>query len=361
MSRAANYWDTLRSEELKRLTEFGLHTLAKQKFGDGIFYVVRRGSTVEDPRLKIKLGTIKLDNPLIVGAGWDKTGRSVDGLHALGFAGVEVGSVQLNPQPGNPKPRLWYKEGAALNWFGFNSEGADAVVASLKRQKRRATVGISIGKNKWIGDDEAPEAYAETAKKLHQYADYFVVNVSSPNTPGLRELLNPKPLADIVKAVNNVLDAKGKKPLYVKTTIDLSVKDLDKVLQVCIDNKLAGIIDSNTTLDKELKARYGWEDKPGGLSGDVAEFRDRVNQRMKHITRTTAGTGLHRIGVGGINDAASAIERLESGAEAIQLVTAIRQYGGKLARNINTGLVAHLDSIGAKSITDIVGSKAARK
>lgn len=354
-------WETLESERLKHAAEFSLHALARYGFGQKLMEWAQGGERIFDERLETEVGGMMLENPVLVGAGWDKKGWAVDGLYALGFAGTEVGTVVVHPQDGNPQPRMWYRAGAGLNQLGFNSPGMEKVAYFLEGQKQRpgglhqGRVGISLGKNKLTPDEHAPWAHAAIAERLYDYADYFVLGVSSPNTPGLRGLLQPKPLTEIVQAVQEVLRAKEDKPLFVKTTIDLSQEDLDSVIAVCLDNNVTGIIDSNTTVDDNLKALYGWRGQAGGLSGDVPQFRQVATARMRYITRTTRGTGLQRIGVGGINDAQTAIERLEAGAQVVQVVTGIRQRRGHIAHEINQGILDHLTEHGAQSVQDIVG------
>jgi dihydroorotate dehydrogenase len=284
----------------------------------------------------------------------------VDGLYALGFAGTEVGTVLVHPQPGNPKPRMWTDKThhVSLNRLGFNSPGMQAVAENLMAQRRPGITGVSLGKNKVTLPESAPQEHADVADCLFDLVDFFVINVASPNTPGLRDLLNPKPLSEIIEAVQNVLKRRGHKPLFVKTTIDLSLENLDLVLKTCIDHKVDGVVDTNTTVDDQLKAKYGWGGQPGGFSGDDPEFRRRANDRMKHITQQTRGTGLRRIGVGGIHDAASAIERLEAGAEALEVITAMRQHWGYVAGPINRGILAELDRRGMKHVSELVGTAA---
>ena len=353
-------WETVESEHAKHAAEIGLHALARYGLGQKLLEWAQGGERIEDDRLQAEVGGLILENPLLVGAGWDKRGRAVDGLYALGFAGTEVGTVTVHPQPGNPQPRMWYKAGAGLNQLGFNSVGMEKVALYLDGQKQRpgglheGVVGINIGKNKLTPDAHAPWAHAAVADRLHEYADYFVLGVSSPNTPGLRGLLKSGPLTEIVLAVQSVLHEKGDKPLFVKTTVDLSLADLDSVIAVCLDNNVTGIIDSNTTVDDDLKALYGWQGRSGGLSGDVPRYRQLATERMRHITRSTRGTGLQRIGVGGINDADSAIERLEAGAQALQVVTGIRQRKAKIAHDINAGILDHLVRTGSQSVQDLI-------
>lgn len=351
--RLVKTWEILEGERLKQAAELALHSLSRIEMGQRLFDLARGGERIEDNRLNVVVGGLELENPVLVGAGWDKKGWAVDGLYSLGFAGTEVGSVLAHPQKGNPRPRLWYKDGAGLNRLGFNSPGMEAVADYLDNQLCPGITGISIGKNKLTPDSQAPPAHAAVAERLHAYADYFVINVASPNTPGLRNLLQPKPLTDIVQAVQQVLKDKGDKPLFIKTTVDLAIEDLDAVLQLCIDNGVTGIIDSNTTVDNELKALYGWQGEAGGISGNVSAFRLKANERMRHITKQTRGTGLQRIGVGAINDASSAIERIESGAQAIQVVTGIRQRKGRIARDINLGLLDYMEKNGLSSLQEI--------
>lgn len=352
--------EILEGESLKSIAEFGLHSMALSTLGQRVLEVVSGGERVEDERLNTEVAGLQFENPLMVGAGWDKTGRSVDGLYALGFAGTEVGSVLVYPQKGNPKPRLWTDDShsVGLNRMGFNSSGMEAVAANLSQQHRPGIVGISIGKNKLTPDEHVPWAHAAVAEKLYDLADYFVINVASPNTPGLRNLLSREPLTNIVRAVQEVLSQKGQKPLFVKTTVDLALSDLDEVLAVCVDEGVAGIIDTNTTIDENIKKRYGWQGQMGGVSGNDTDYRSQATARMKHITRHTGGTGLQRIGVGGINDAETALERIRAGAQAVQLVTGIRQRKGRVARDINIGLLEKMDQDGIASIKEYIALEA---
>lgn len=352
-----NFHDTLetvKGEHFKTAVEFGLHHLARQELvGEYAFKLLRGGDRVEDPRLAMEVAGLKFENPLMIGAGWDKRGWAVDGLYKLGFAGTEVGSVLVHPQRGNEQPRLWYMNGAGFNRLGFNSKGEDAVAKYMDTQTLPGRVGISLGKNKLTPDDQAPWAHAAVAEHLYDYADYFVINVSSPNTPGLRALLDPEPLENIVRAVRDVLFGRGEKPLFIKTTVDLITEDLDEVLGIC-EEESVGIIDTNTTIDQSIKQQYGW-DGIGGVSGDNPIFRQRATERMKYITRMTRDKAIPRIGVGGINDVDTALERIEAGAQVVQIVTGMRHRGLRIARNINLGLLERIDKDGAKSLQDYVG------
>ena len=180
-----------------------------------------------DEGLRVVLGGIELDNPVLVGAGWDKAGRAVKALYTLGFSGVEVGTVVEKPQEGNTRPRQFMlAPGVTLNRLGFNSPGMEAVARNLARYKGSGIpTGISLGKNREVPAEDAPRAHAAVAARLYYFAAFFSINVSWPNTPGLRALQDRQPLTDIVQAVNQTMDSKGgRKPLFVKIAPELSPK-----------------------------------------------------------------------------------------------------------------------------------------
>lgn len=343
-------FETFEGEYLKAAAEFALHSGAKFRYNEAAFRLIRGGERIEDPRLNTTVAGLVFENPLMVGAGWDKKGWDVDGLYKLGFAGTEVGSVLVHPQKGNARPRLWYQQGAGYNRLGFNSKGQEAVAEYLEHQRRPGIVGISLGKNKLSPDEQAPWAHAAVAERLHKFANYFVINVASPNTPGLRGLLKKDKLTDIVLTVKEVV---GTKPLFIKTTVDLAIEDLDDVLDICLANDV-GIIDTNTTIDEEIKRQYGWSGI-GGVSGANEAFRQKATERMKYITRATRGSGLSRIGVGGINSVESALERIKAGAQVVQVVTSIREHKGRIAHDINQRLLEQMEHDGVHNIEEYVG------
>jgi dihydroorotate dehydrogenase len=314
------------------------------------------GKRFYDERLNVVVGGVEFDNPLLVGAGWDKQGRAVKALHTLGFGGVEVGSVLAYPQEGNPKPRQWMlTPGVAMNRLGFNSPGAAIVARNLiKYRESGVPIGVSVGKNKDVSN--AAFAHAVVVEELYDLASYFAINVSSPNTPGLRQLQDKEPLIDIVQAVNGIMDLRGRrKPLFVKIAPDLSDEAVDVVIQVVLDNGLTGIIATNTTNRGDLKEKYGRSaDEMGGISGDDEEFRRMATQKVAHI-RKVAGDSLEIIGVGGIKDTETAVEKIRAGARLIQVVTAIRGVGTSLPGRINRGLVEYMERKGIKNINELVG------
>ncbi len=317
-------------------------------------------SRFQDNRLRTKLGNLELENPLIVGAGWDKAGRAVLGLWHLGFASVEVGSVTEYGQGGNTKPRLYMvSSGVAINWLGFNSPGMDIVAKNLDKYKDTSIpIGISLGLNKDVEHKDAPKSYGIVTKRMYEYAGYFAINVSSPNTPGLRELQGKEHTIQIIESVNAAMDeCGGRKPLFIKIAPELTFEAIDDLLQVAIDHKLIGIIASNTTTSPELKGKYGskWKNSQGGLSGDDEDYRKMTTNIISHIYKQS-GEKLDIIGVGAINSPESAIEKIKAGAKALQLVTAIRGEGTSVAGKINRGIVDFMEREGISSLRDLVGS-----
>lgn len=315
----------------------------------------------KDKRLTVVLEGIEFENPVMVGAGWDKEARCVKGLYALGFSGVEVGSVLSYAQEGNPKPRQFMlSEGVALNRLGFNTPkgGLEEVRRNLEKYRGcNIPVGVSIGKNKEVSAKDAPREYARVANSLYSNASYFAINVSSPNTPGLKFLQDKKPLTDIVGAINNAMDELGKrKPLFIKISPDLSDFALDEVIGVVLDNGAAGIIASNTTAAGQIKAKYGktWESQEGGLSGDDEDYRRIVDGQISRIYRQTQGK-MGIIGSGGVKDADTALRKIRAGANVVQVVTAIRSEGPYVAGRINRGIVDWMERLGVKDIGSIRG------
>ena len=319
------------------------------------------GARVRDKRLGVSVAGVPFENPLIVGAGWDKTGKALRALYSLGFAGVEVGSVVERPQRGNPRPRQFMvTPDVCLNSLGLNSPGMDAVLENLRWYGRLdMPVGVNLGINSDTSHEDAPRAYAAVARKFRAAAAYFAINVSSPNTPGLRKLQDGGRLREIIRAVTeSLVDSSGAgKPLFVKISPDLSLEAIDDLLRVVIDSGASGVIATNTSNNQGLKAKYGvkWEGLPGGISGNDPEYRSLSTSIISHIYRT-AGGELEIIGVGGVSDAASALEKLCAGAKALQVVTGLRGEGLSVANSINKGLLRFMDKNGISDVSEITGS-----
>ena len=232
----------------------------------------------------------------------------------------------------------------------------EAVSGNLEKYRKSGIpLGLCIGKNEDIPNEDAPRVHAIVAEWFYGLASYFAINVSSPNTPGLRDLQDKKPLTDIVQAVNGVMDAKGaRKPLFVKIAPELTETAVDDVIEVVIDNGLTGIIAVNTTNSDEVKKDFGKEGEDGGISGDNPKYREMATRKISHIRKVTGGN-INIIGVGGIKDADTALEKIMSGADLIQVVTAIRGEGPAVAGKITRGIVEFMEREGVESVTDLVG------
>jgi dihydroorotate dehydrogenase len=245
-----------------------------------------------------------------------------------------------------------------LNRLGFNSPGAEKVDKNLEKYLgSKIPIGISIGKNKDIPDKAAPEMHALVVKKLYRHASYFVINVSSPNTQGLRRLQDKEPLTAIVRAVNLAMDEMGgRKDLYVKIAPDLTDGAVSDVITVVLDNGLTGIIAANTSINSALKARYGekWRNEQGGLSGDDPDFRRMSTEKIEFIYKETKGK-IEIMGSGGVKDAQTALEKIKAGAKIVQVCTAIRGEGITVAGKINRGIVSYMEKEGIKNINEIIG------
>lgn len=343
-----------------------LHSMEGSRCGSEITKVFSGNSPrYANEKLRVSIGNVEFENPLIVGAGWDKAGRAVRGLWQMGFAGVEVGSVLARSQPGNPKPRQFIlAPGVALNWLGFNSHGMDVVEVNLERYKDDGIpIGLSVGENKDLAEVDSPEphaeAYAIVVKKLYRLASWVAINVSSPNTPKLRRLQGKEWLVYIVKEVINVMEQMGgRKLMFVKVAPDLTREQLDGVIEVVLDYKL-GIEATNTTNNSDIKAKYGecWRNEQGGLSGDDPDFRRMSTETIAYIYHASCGR-IPIFGIGGVKDTGTALEKIMAGGRALQLVTALRGEGPCVAGNINGGLVNFMDKEGVKSIQEFVGVNA---
>ncbi len=352
----------LPSEETQTVAKSSLRLFEKTGgMGRSVFQLIN-GAPVQDPRLQVTVAGIPFANPVTVGAGWDKAADLVRALCWMGFSGVEVGTVTENPQPGNPKPRQFViGRGVVLNWLGFNGPGMEAVAHNLERyQSDPVVIGLNVGKNKEVTPEDAPEKHAVVVRRLAHYAKYVTINLSSPNTPGLRNLLAREHLEGIVRAVQNALKDvnQADKPLFVKISPDMALADLDDVLDVCTSLKVSGVTASNTTVRQDLKAKYGerWRNQQGGLSGNDDDYRLMVNEQIRHI-RKHAGDSLIIMGVGGVDSAQTALDKMMAGASLVQVVAGIRGRGPGIANIINAGLVEWMDKNGVKSLSEIIGQE----
>ncbi|MFB6281420.1 MAG: quinone-dependent dihydroorotate dehydrogenase [Haloferacaceae archaeon] len=312
--------------------------------------LVRRRCRVDDPRLAVEAFGRSFANPVGVAAGFDKNARVPGVLTALGFGHVEVGGVTAEPQAGNPRPRLFRlpEDRALINRMGFNNDGADAIGARLDRADLPPDpIGVNLGKSKATPLAEAPDDYRYTYERVADAADYVVVNVSSPNTPGLRSLQNRDALERIVGELRDA----GADPLLVKLSPDLSEPAIEEALAVVADRGLEGVVAVNTTTDRPEGLRNPNRAERGGLSG--APLEDRATRTVRFVAERV---DVPVIGVGGVADAAGAYRKIRAGASLVQLYTALVYEGPGLARRINEGLLALLDRDGFDSVEAAVGA-----
>jgi dihydroorotate dehydrogenase len=306
-----------------------------------------------DQRLGTRVAGLDFPGPLGVAPGYDKNGEAPDALLALGFGFAEVGTVTPRPQAGNPRPRLFrlVEDRAVINRMGFNNDGADAMLARLAARAGRAgVVGVNIGANKDSADRLGD--YAALAAVFARVASYLTVNVSSPNTPGLRALQDAGALAALL---DGVLEARGGDgpPVFLKVAPDLEPRDIDAICQIALDRRLGALIVANTTVSRPpLRSRH--KDEAGGLSG--APLRDLALQRLRDFRRASGGA-IPLIGVGGIASAEDAWQRIRAGASLVQLYSAMVYAGPGLARRINRGLIKLMDRDGYSGVAEAVGSE----
>ena len=320
---------------------------------------------VVDKRLHQKICGIDFCNPVGLAAGFDKNGNAANIWKDFGFGFAEIGTVTKFAQSGNPKPRLFRlaKEQAALNRMGFNNNGAENLVKNflkqnvdLKKHRKNNCLGINFGKSKITSLSKATEDYLTSLKLLIPYCDYAVINVSSPNTEGLRKLQDPILLKELLREVKNLDNCP---PLFVKIAPDLSYKDIEDICQLIIDENIDGIIATNTSLD-----RLGFEQRKikqtglllseenGGLSGKPLQRK--ANQIISHIHNIDNNINL--IGVGGIDSPKSAWERICSGASLVQIYTGWIYKGPQLVPNILNGIIKQINIHQLSNVKEAIGS-----
>ena len=303
-------------------------------------YIVSFFLSLEDPKLEKQLFGLNFKNPVGVAAGLDKNAAHIREFSTFGFGFVEVGTITPEPQIGNPKKRLFRleKDNAIINRMGFNNEGLEKILIRLKNDYD-VIIGGNIGKNKSTPNAEAKLDYLKCFKKLYDYVDYFVINISSPNTPGLRELQTPNFLRDLFKDVN-IERAKRKKykPILIKISPDLEKNKIDELLQIIKHCKIDGIVATNTTVNfPKLVSKS--KNESGGLSG--APLQKKSNQIISYISKKTDGK-LPIIGVGGILSAKDAINKLRCGAHLVQLYTGIIYEGPVIAKKIKKQILKEI-------------------
>ena len=312
-----------------------------------------------DPRLAQTVAGLAFANPIGMAAGFDKNAEVPDALLRLGFGFTEIGTVTPLAQSGNPKPRIFrlVEDEAVINRLGFNNEGHDAAFARLQQRRSPGIVGVNIGANKETADRIGD--YVAGIRRFYGVASYFTVNISSPNTPGLRDLQGRANLAELLKAVVSARDAEAEKSgkrlaVFLKIAPDLSEEGMDDIAAEVLDNGLDGLIVSNTTLSRDGLTDRGKAGEAGGLSGKpLFEKSTAVLARMRH----RVGAQLPIIGVGGVSSAETALEKIRAGADLVQLYSAMVYEGPGLAGTIVRGLSGLLDREQAGSIRDLRDSR----
>ncbi|MFC7307676.1 quinone-dependent dihydroorotate dehydrogenase [Streptomyces monticola] len=311
---------------------------------------------------------LRMHGPFGLAAGFDKNAVAVDGMTMLGFDHIEIGTVTGEPQPGNPKKRLFrlVQDRALINRMGFNNEGSAAVAERLAARKAvfRTTVGVNIGKTKVVPEEEATADYVKSAERLARYADYLVVNVSSPNTPGLRNLQATESLRPLLTAVREAADRSvdGRRvPLLVKIAPDLADEDIDAVADLAVELGLDGIIATNTTIAREglgLQSDPALVQETGGLSG--APLKERSLEVLRRLY-ARVGDDITLVGVGGIENAEDAWQRILAGATLVQGYSAFIYEGPFWMRAMHKGLAARLNNSPYATLAEAVGADVRKK
>ena len=309
----------------------------------GIKQLISATFQLEDTRLRRQVFGLDFSNPIGLAAGFDKNGRHFEAMSQLGFGFVEVGTVTPKPQAGNPQPRLFRlpADEGLINRMGSNNDGLEALVEQVKNRKQQGLiVGGNIGKNKVTPNEEAWSDYQKCFEALFPYVDYFVVNVSSPNTPNLRALQEKEPLTHLLSSLQDLNLKKDRpKPLLLKIAPDLSPEQLDDIVEIARTTKLSGLIATNTTIGRDdlqtSSARIS-EIGAGGLSGQPV--KDRSTEVIRYLAQQL-GKEVPIIGVGGIASAQDALDKIAAGASLVQIYTGLIYEGPNLVKEIKKGLL----------------------
>jgi dihydroorotate dehydrogenase len=308
----------------------------------GAQWCFKKAYSFQDTRLNVTVAGIDFPNRIGLAAGFDKNALLINEFAACGFGFVEIGTVTPLPQEGNPKKRLFrliYDE-AIINRMGFNNDGMEVIAERLKGVKRKCIVGGNIGKNKVTPNENATSDYIKCFHALHDYVDYFVVNVSSPNTPNLRELQEKKPLTDLLKTLmEESKRIHSLKPIFLKIAPDLTNTQLDDIIEIVDETKIAGVIATNTTIYRSgLKTSESQlnEIGMGGLSGKP--LANRATEVIRYLYQNSKGA-FPIIGVGGIHSASDALEKLQAGATLLQVYTGFIYEGPALIKKINKSIL----------------------
>jgi dihydroorotate dehydrogenase len=337
---------------LRRLPPERAHELTIRGLAAG---AAPRRAEPDDPILGVKLWDLAFPNPVGLAAGFDKNAEVPDSMLRWGFGLVEIGTVTPRPQAGNPKPRLFRltQDQAVINRMGFNNQGLDAVAARLARRQRHGVLGANLGKNRDSADAAAD--YCRGVAALGPYADYLVINVSSPNTPGLRDLQRRSEVSVLIGAVTAARDALAghRPPVLLKIAPDLTRQEQEDIAEVALNSAIDGLIIANTTIARPAELRSPDAPEPGGLSG--APLFQPSTRLLAEMYRLTRGA-LPLIGVGGIASGVDAYAKIRAGASLIQLYSALTYQGPGLVGRIKRELAELLRGDGFGSVAEAVGS-----
>jgi dihydroorotate dehydrogenase len=329
-------------EKAHQLTTGLLRFILRIRFFKGLVNIF---FNYHHPKLKKELFGLTFNNPIGLAAGFDKNAELIDDFSNLGFGFIEIGTLTPKAQSGNDQPRLFRlpSDKALINRMGFNNDGVEAAVKRLANRKSNIIIGGNIGKNKVTSNELAVNDYLNCYHVLYNYVDYFVVNVSSPNTPGLRELQEKEPLKKLLQTLIDENQKKEKsKPILLKIAPDLTKSQLDDILDITEQLKLDGLIISNTTIDRQnLNTSIATLEKigAGGLSG--APILEKSNDVLKYIRKGNPDVPI--IAVGGIMSPEDAISKIDAGANLLQIYTGLVYQGPGLIKRINKALVSHLN------------------
>jgi dihydroorotate dehydrogenase len=311
----------------------------------GVAATFKRLYTIEHPSLERKLFGLTFKNPVGLAAGFDKNAELTDELSAMGFGFIEIGTLTPRPQEGNPRPRLFRlkSDGALINRMGFNNQGVEVAAYRLRKRKSRIIIGGNIGKNKDTPNDQALSDYLFCFDALFDTVDYFVVNVSSPNTPNLRDLQEKEPLTHLLQSLQNHNYSKpSPKPILLKIAPDLTNGQLDDIINIVKTTRIAGVIATNTTISREnLQTESATVQAigAGGLSGQP--LKKRATEVIRYL-HEKSGKAFPIIGVGGIASPEDALEKLNAGASLVQLYTGFIYEGPGLAKKINQAIIQQI-------------------
>jgi dihydroorotate dehydrogenase len=335
-------------------------SIAKKIPGGLILFKMMYGMS-KHPELNVKLGGVVYPNPIGLAAGLDKNAMAVNAFSSIGFGFIEVGTVTPRPQPGNPLPRLFRlpSDTALINRMGFNNVGAERMAMNLKAAKPYVIpIAVNIGKNKDTANEDAVEDYRTCIRSLYTEGDFFVVNISSPNTPGLRNLQHGEDLRNLLEAVKDEMNLQRKKhggnekPIWVKIAPDVSNEELNYMIETIVQSGIFGVIATNTTLSREGLTHKS-ASEAGGLSGKP--LTNRSTEIIRQIYKQTKGR-LPIIGSGGIFTAKDAYDKIRAGASLVEVYTALIYEGPDLIKQLNLGLLQLMRKDGFTHISQVVGA-----